>query len=33
MENPKFVALSQEELVNTTGGCTVPVGREPIGMV
>lgn len=31
MKNQKFVALTQEKLVDITGGYTVPVGREPIG--
>lgn len=31
MENQKFIALTQEELVDITGGYTVHVGREPIG--
>lgn len=33
MKNQKFVALTQEKLVDTTGGYTVPVGREPIGVL
>lgn len=33
MKNQKFVALTQEKLVDTTGGYTVPVGREPVGVL